>query len=181
MYFLEQACFLCVFSSDNKLSSVNNNRTQFISIVDLLFNDIEFIYYVVLCGNLLGAKQCFLHHNLQNLMTSPLKVSWNHLNGTNSPNFLKFDVSLPLHCLLLKGLLIPLLIHNNLTKVDQVTALASRSDDIQTLSGVSRAYISNLYSFTPLPLQWILSSPLIGFSERKWLKQRNKHDMLCVF
>ena len=45
---------------------------------------------------------------------------------------------------------------------------------IETPSGVSRAYTVNLYSFTPLPLLWILSIPPRSVSgEKKWLKQRN--------
>ena len=41
---------------------------------------------------------------------------------------------------------------NNVTEVDQVIALTPRLGDIKTLSEVSRAYIVNLYSFTPLLL-----------------------------
>ena len=53
-----------------------------------------------------------------------------------------------------------------------------RSGPFETLSWVSRAYFVNLYSFTPLPLYWILSSPPTCCNGRKWLKQTNKQELL---
>ena len=57
---------------------------------------------------------------------------------------------------------------------------------VKFLSVVSRAYISNLYSFTPLPFQWIFSSPPIRFSEIKWSKKMtqqwkktSKNNVIC--
>ena len=44
---------------------------------------------------------------------------------------------------------------------------------------MSRAYFVNLYSFTPLPLQWVLASPPICFSGKQWLEQINKHESNC--
>ena len=48
---------------------------------------------------------------------------------------------------------------NNPTIVNQVIVQRARSGLIEILSGMSRPYFVNLYSFTPLP-KWILSSPL---------------------
>ena len=50
--------------------------------------------------------------------------SWNHLNATKCPIFLKSDFRFPLHRLPLKGLWPPPFTSNNQTIVDQVIALA---------------------------------------------------------
>ena len=54
------------------------------------------------------------------------RQSRNHLNATNSPNFLKPDFSFPPHCLPLKESLNPSgQSDNNLTIVDQVIVLGA--------------------------------------------------------
>ena len=91
--------------------------------------------------------------------------SWNHLNTTNCPNFLKPFISAycPLYCLPLKGFWTFQFIGNNLTHVYQIIALAPQSGLQKTLSGLIRVYSSALYHLKLLSLIWVLPSPPIQF------------------
>ena len=52
----------------------------------------------------------------------------------------------------------------------------------KTLAGVSRSYIVNLYSFTPLPRYWILPSPLsVLVEESACNKQTNKQRKILQY